>query len=188
MRKAYVATALLSILLLVPSLGAAQQDSILRALREAVGVAEGGDQQSGLFDGSAVVTVDDSEYKIRIQCDTFARPELGFATEPNRVTREATGGQGNTVGLRLRPWKETGDVMVTLERYVAWIPQPTSTGGVLSLTIDMSPASVMRDNMPVLLTYDMWKSGDRPPGRDGVQFEANCTLRDPEAPSYRKVN
>ncbi len=137
--------------------------------------------------GSATVWVGDAEYKIRIECDVASQPELGFTTEPNRITRRDTGGQYNMVNLRLRPWKETGDVMVTLEGTVAWLPRPTSSGGVLAMQVDLSPASIMRDGTPVLLTYDMWNAGDRPPGRDGVRFEANCADRDPEAPAYRKI-
>ena len=48
-------------------------------------------------------------------------------------------------------------------------------------------ASMVRDNMPVALTYDTWKGGDRPPGLEGVQFEANCGFRDPEAPAHRRL-
>jgi hypothetical protein len=91
------------------------------------------------------------------------------------------------IGLSLRSWKETGDVVIRLDRYVAWLPRPTSTGGVLSVELDMSTASVVRDNKPVLVSYDMWQRGDRPPGRTGVRFEATCGQRDPDAPSYRKV-
>lgn len=140
-----------------------------------------------LFDGSAVVRVNDGEYKILILCEDASSPELGFLTEPNRVTRANTGGRYNMVNLRLRDWKDTSDVVVTLNRNVAWLPKPTSVGGKLSLKFDMSPASVLRDNMPVALTYDMWNSGDRPPGYGGVEIEAQCGARDPEAPSYRKV-
>jgi hypothetical protein len=116
-----------------------------------------------------------------------ARPELGFTTEANRVVRAATGGRYNMVKLRVRPWKDTEEAIVSFESYVAWIPRPTSAGGVLSLEVDMSPASTMRDGVPVMLTYDMWSAGERPEGRDGVKFEAQCGSRDPEAPAYRKV-
>ena len=51
----------------------------------------------------------------------------------------------------------------------------------------MSASKIVRDNMPVLLTYEMWKNGERPPGRSGVRFVANCNERDPEAPSSRKL-
>ena len=78
--------------------------------------------------------------------------------------------------------------MISLEGYVAWIPQPASNGGTLSLRLDMSPITVVRDGTPVLLTYDMWTDGDRPPGREGVEFEAQCGQRDPDAPSYRRIS
>jgi hypothetical protein len=140
-----------------------------------------------LVDGSAVVRVEDAEFKILIRCDDASRPELGFSTEPNRITRAANGGRYNMVNLRLRTWKDTGDVLITLDGYVSWIPQPASKGETLSLQLDMSPLKVVRDNTPVLLTYDMWTSGDRPPGRKGVEIEAQCGKRDPEAPSYRRT-
>lgn len=141
-----------------------------------------------LHEGSAVVRTDSAEYKIRILCDDAARPELGFSTEANRVTRAATGGRYNMVSLRLRPWKDTEDVSVSLDGAgIAWIPRPTSVGGVLSLDVVLRPGTVMRNNMPVLVTYDMWKAGDIPPGETSVHFEANCRSRDPEAPSFRKL-
>ena len=55
-----------------------------------------------LTDGSAVIRVDDAEYKILIRCNDASRPELGFSTEPNRITRAAMGGRYNMVNLRLR--------------------------------------------------------------------------------------
>lgn len=79
-------------------------------------------------EGSAVVRVDDMEYVIPIVCDDPSRPELGFSTEPSRVTREATG-RSSGVNLRLRRWKEGPESLVTLDRYVAWIPTPASRGG-----------------------------------------------------------
>ena len=139
------------------------------------------------FPGSAVVTVGEDEYTIRIECRVQGQPEAGFTTEPNRVTREETGGKYNMVTLRLRPWQDTQDVIVSLQNFVAWMPAPASAGGTLSLELDMSPASVMRNNAPVAITYDRWQSGDRPPGQSGVKFEANCSQRDPEAPSFRKL-
>lgn len=41
--------------------------------------------------GTAVVRTDEAEYVIPIECDDATRPELGFSTEPARITREATG-------------------------------------------------------------------------------------------------
>ena len=128
----------------------------------------------------------DAEYTIPIECNDPARPGLGFNTEPSRITREKTG-RSSMVNLRVRPWKDTGDVIVALGAYVAWIKPPPSAGGVMSARLDMSPASMARDNMPVALTYDMWKDGDRPEGVNGVQFKANCGFRDPDAPAYRKL-
>lgn len=139
------------------------------------------------FPGSAVVTVADAEYLIRIECRIEGRPEAGFLTEANRITRRETGGQYNMVSLRMRPWQDTGESVVSFQGYVAWIPTPTSAAGVLSMTLDMAAATVVRDGQPVLLTYDMWHEGDRPAGAEGIRFEANCSTRDPDAPAYRKI-
>lgn len=149
--------------------------------------AQGRDAGNDRFPGSAVVTIDDAEYLIRIECRVRGRPEAGLSTEPNRITREATGGRYNMLSLHLRPWQDTGDVLVSVDRYVAWIPSPTSEGGVLSLELAMSPASVVRQGVPVAVTYDMWKGGDRPAGLDGVRIVANCNARDPEAPAFRRI-
>jgi hypothetical protein len=138
-----------------------------------------------LSQGTAVVRLKDAEYTIPILCDSPSQPQLGFSTEPSRVTREATG-RTSMVNVRLRSWKESGELIVTLNRYVAWLPAPTSAGGSLSMQLDMSPASIVRDNTPVALTYDMWTSGDRPQGLEGVKIDANCSYRDPDAPSYRR--
>lgn len=142
--------------------------------------------ESDRFPGSAVVVVDDNEFLIRLECRVQGRPEAGFITEASRITRAETG-RTNMVNLRLRPWQDTDDVVVSLEGWVAWMPRPTSVGGVLELEIDLASASTMREGTPVLTTYDMWQNGDRPEGRDGVWFEANCSERNPDAPAYRKL-
>lgn len=153
-------------------------------------VAIGGttdDAAAQRFEGTAIVRVADDEYTIPIECDDVARPELGFSTEPSRITRERTG-RTSGVNLRLRGWPDhPGETVVSLDRYVVWMEQPASSGGTLSLTLDMSPVSVVRGGVPVALTYDMWMAGDRPEGIAGVYIEAQCTSRDPEAPSYRKI-
>ncbi len=136
--------------------------------------------------GTAIIHVGEDEYTIPIECDDASRPELGFSTEPSRITKEATG-RTSGVRLGLRQWQETNDVVISLDRYVAWMPRPASAGGVLKMTQDMSPVTIMKDGMPVALTYDMWMDGERPAGITGVSFEAQCSHRDPEAPAYRKV-
>ncbi len=153
------------------------------------GVAAAQSSRPDPHPGSAVVRErgGDSEALIRIECDQASRPEAGFITEPNRITRRETG-QSNMASLRLRPWKDTGDALVTTSWGIAWIPRPTSTGGVLSMEVEVAPASFTRDNMPVAVTYDMWKAGDVPPERATVEFEANCNVRDPAAPSWRKLD
>lgn len=137
------------------------------------------------FDGTAIVRTDQMEYVIPVVCDDLARPELGFATEPSRVTRAATG-RASAANVRLRQWQDSNELLVTLDRYVAWIPMPESLDAVLSLAIAMSPASIVRDGIPVSVTYDMWASGDRPEGIE-VAIEVDCRSRDPAAPSSRRV-
>ncbi|MDH3222190.1 MAG: hypothetical protein OEO23_00630 [Gemmatimonadota bacterium] len=150
------------------------------------GQAQDTERRRTLHEGSAVVTTDRAEYTIRILCDDGARPELGFTTEANRLTRQATG-RSNMVNLRLRPWKDTEDVSISLDGGgIAWIPQPTSAGGILSLDVVLRPGTFVRNGQPVLVTYDMWKAGDIPDGETHVHFEANCASRDPSAPSFRQ--
>ena len=136
--------------------------------------------------GTAIVRAGGSEYTIPIECNDVSRPELGFSTEPSRITREAT---GRTSGVRLivRKWKESSDLVISLDRYVAWVPSQPSTAGVLEMTLDMSPASSLNNGMPTALTYDMWMDGERPAGITGVYFEARCGYRNPAAPAFRKL-
>lgn len=141
-------------------------------------------QEQDRFDGSAIVRTDQMEYIIPIICDDSV-PVLGFQTEPSRVTREATG-RSSQVNLRVRQWQDSTELVVTLDRYVAWVPMPEAQDAVLSMTIAMSPASVVRDGIPVTLTRDMWASGDRPEGIE-VEIEANCQSRDPTAPASRRL-
>lgn len=136
--------------------------------------------------GTAIIHINDSEYTIPIECNDATRPEFGFSTEPSRITRENTG-RSSGVRLTLRQWKETSDLVISLDRYVAWLPSQPSAGSVLKMTLDMSPASSLREGQPVALTYDMWMDGDRPAGVQGVSFEANCGYRDPAAPAFRKL-
>ncbi len=141
-------------------------------------------RESDRFPGSARIVVDDNEFLVRLECRVQGRPEAGFITEANRITRGETG-RSNAVSLRLRPWQDTDDVVVSLEGWVAWMPRPTSVDGVLELTVDMAAVSEMRaDGTTVLTTYDMWNAGERPEGRDGIWFEANCAERDPAAPAF----
>ncbi|MEZ4700967.1 MAG: hypothetical protein R2834_11595 [Rhodothermales bacterium] len=139
------------------------------------------------FEGTAVVRVAEAEYTVPIECDDAARPELGFSTEPSRITRERTG-RTSGVNLRVRSSGEPDESIVSLDRYVAWLPRPASQAGVLTMTIDLSPMTVMQDGQPVLLTRDMWMEGNRPEGLNGVELEARCNGRDPEAPAYRKIS
>jgi hypothetical protein len=135
--------------------------------------------------GSAIVRVADSEYTIPIECNDASRPELGFSTEPARITKQRT---GRTSGVRLtvRPWKETSYLIISLDRYVAWVPPQATSGGIFRMTLDMSPVSFLADGTQKLLTYDEWMAGNRPAGLEGVTFEANCRERDPNAPAVRK--
>lgn len=136
--------------------------------------------------GTATIRVDAQEHTIPIVCDDPAAPESGLYTEPQRVTRERTG-RASGVRLTIRPWKDTTDLIVNLDRYVAWIPRPATADGMVELMLSMSPTTSLRDGMPVLLTYDDWVAGDRPEGLANVRIEANCGYLDPDAPSFRKV-
>lgn len=136
--------------------------------------------------GSAVVRVADSEYLIPIDCYVAYKPELGFSTEPSRITRETTG-RNSMIRLTVRPWRETTELVISLDRYVAWVPTKPSAGGILEMTLDMSPTSILVDGMPAALTFDRWQAGERPDGISGVSFTANCNQRDPDAPAFRKL-
>lgn len=159
--------ALLIVMLLLPFAGAAQEP----------------ERQS---DGVAVVHVDDHDYTIPILCDDAMRPEMGFSTEPSRVTHERTG-RASMARLGLRTWKDTDVVVVTFDRYVAWIPRPASTTGVLSVETSMSPTTVLRNGVPTAYTYEMWNDGDRPEGLESMTFEARCGILAPAAPSVRRT-
>ena len=137
--------------------------------------------------GTATVRTADTEYAIPIECDDANRPELGISTEPARITREATG-RTSGVNLRIRRWQETDELVVSLDRYVAWMPAPSSAGGKLTIELDMSPASITRDGRPTLLTHEMWSNGDRPAGLQSVRIEADCTMRSPDVPTTRRIS
>ena len=136
------------------------------------------------YKGTATVRVADDEYTIPIECNDPSDPNQGFYTEANRKTREETG-RSSGVRLNVRSWKETTDLVVSLDRYVAWVPVPLFAGG--EATLDMSPASSLKNNMPEALTYERWMSGERPEGLQGVKITADCTARDPNAPAFRKI-
>lgn len=138
------------------------------------------------FSGTAIVQVGSSEYTIPIECNDASRPELGLSTEPSRITRQATG-RSSGVRLNVRPWKDPTYLVVSLDSYVAWVPVQPSIGGVLTMTLDMSPASVLKDGVPTALTYDMWMDGERPAGLEDVSLKADCSRRDPAAPAFRKL-
>ncbi len=148
--------------------------------------AQGAETPNARHPGSAVVTFGQDEFLIRIECRVPSKPELGLTTEPNRITREEVG-RSNGTALRLRPWEDTGDILVNAGGKMAWVPAPTSTGGVLSMQVELYPTTITRNGAPVLVTYDMWKAGEHSGEATVAQFEANCTTRDPEAPAYRKL-
>ena len=134
--------------------------------------------------GSATVETGGNRYLIPIECEDAGQPWLGFGTEPNRITRERTG-RSSMVRLTRRTWKETELLVVSLDRYVAWVP--VVRGSPLEMTLDMSPSSVVRDGIPKTMTFDQWQSGDRPEGINGVRISANCANRDPDAPAFEKL-
>jgi hypothetical protein len=146
----------------------------------------GAAQAADTANGTAIILVDDQEYTIPIVCEDPSRPASGLYTEPQRLTRERTG-RASGVRLTIRPWKDTAQLVVSLDRYVAWVPAPSEGGSVLEMTLAMSPASSPRDGIPAALTYDEWLAGDRPPGLENVRIEANCGDLDPAAPAFRKL-
>ncbi len=135
--------------------------------------------------GSAIVRVADAEYTIPIECNQAAAPQAGFSTEPARITRERTR-RSSGVRLTFRPWKETEYFVVSLDRYVAWVPRAVSSTGILEMTLNLSPASSIVNGIPQALTFDRWMAGERAEGLRNVTFIANCRERDPNAPSFRK--
>ncbi len=136
--------------------------------------------------GTATVRVDDKEYTIPIVCSDTSSSAVDIYTEPQRVTRERTG-RASGVRLTIRPWKQTTDLIVSLDRYVAWISHSALADGILEITLNMSPTTTLQGLMPVALTYDEWVAGNRPEGLNNVRIVANCSYLDPDAPSYRKV-
>lgn len=136
--------------------------------------------------GTATVRVDNKQYTIPIVCDNPASPETGLYTEPQRVTRERTG-HASGVRLTIRPWRDTSDLIVNLDRYVAWIPRSATADGVLEISLSMSPTTSLQDGMPVALTYDEWRAGNRPDGLASVKIVANCGYLDPDAPAFQKL-
>ena len=138
-------------------------------------------------EGTATVRVDQNEYIIPIECDDAKKPMLGLNTEPARITKKRTN-RTSGVRLNIRPWKDTDDLIVTLDRYVAWVSSPPGAGGVLNiLQLDMSPISRVVEGIPTLLSYEDWENGERPEGLNDVYIHADCRSRDPEAPSFRKI-
>ena len=137
--------------------------------------------------GTAKITVGDDEYLIPIECNDARRPGRGVFTEPARITKERTG-RSSGVRLTMRPWQDTDDVIITLDKYVAWVDAPLGSGGVWNvLKLDMSPASRVVNGVPTPLSYEDWKNRDRPEGLDDVTIRADCRSRDAEAPAYRKL-
>lgn len=145
-----------------------------------------GAQAAEPANGTATIRVDDNEYTIPIVCSDATSTEIDLYTEPQRITRERTG-RASSVRLTIRPWKKSTDLIVNLDRYVAWIPRRSIADDSLEISLSMSPTTSVRDGMPVALTYDEWLSGNRPEGLDNVKIVANCGFLDPDAPSFRKI-
>lgn len=163
--------------------------AILSATLLLPSVLEAQGSRSARHPGSAILrgATGTGEALIPIECDVPSKPEAGFITEPSRITRRETG-RTSMGSVRLRPWQDTGDVLITTSFGVAWVPAPTSSGGILTMELDVGPAGFERDGMPVAVTYDMWKAGEAPPERTTVYFEANCNTRDPAAPAWKKID
>ena len=139
--------------------------------------------QAGL--GTAVARVGDHDYTVIIECDQSV-PELGFRTQPNRLTREAIG-KSNPINIRLRRWEETDSLVLSVDKYVAWIPRPTSTAGLLEVTVEMSPNSEVRGGTPTLMTHDRWVAGERFEGGRSIRLRATCSAPAGAAPGTATV-
>lgn len=155
---------------------------LLPALLACGATAEAADSANG----TATVRVDDREYTIPIVCSETESSEVDIYTEPQRITRERTG-RASSVRLTIRSWKETDDVIVNVDRYVAWIPRDSISNGLVELSLSMSPTTLVQGGMPVAMTYDEWQSGNRPKGVDDVEIVADCSNLDPDAPAFRKT-
>lgn len=136
-------------------------------------------------EGTAIVTVDEAEYTLPILCYESA-VEAGFMTEANRLTRERTG-RSNMVRVGVRTHQDYDELVVTLDKYAAWVPRENPGASSVTWTLDMSPTGFLRGTTMVALTRDMWVAGDRPEGLKGARIQARCDYRDPEAPKFRKI-
>lgn len=143
-------------------------------------------QAADSANGTATVRVEDREYTIPIVCSETKSTKIDIYTEPQRITRERTG-RASSVRLTIRSWKETDDVIVNVDRYVAWIPRDSISDGLVKLSLSMSPTTLVQGGMPVAMTYDEWQSGNRPKGVDDVEIVADCSNLDPDAPAFRKI-
>ncbi len=137
-------------------------------------------------EGSAVVQLGGQEYTIPILCDDATSAAAGFITEPSRITRERTG-RSSPINLRARPVDGHDELIVTLDRYLTWIPSSATSGASLEAQIDMGPITILRDGLPVLVTREMWANGEQDTAVEGVLINARCDARDPAAPASRRI-
>ena len=134
--------------------------------------------------GTAVLTVGSDVYSLVIECDDAAQPEAGFSTLPSRLMRERHG-RTNGANVRLRAWDER-EVVVSVDRFVAWLPTPSAQGDTLRLQLAMSRNSELRDKRPVLMTHERWQAGERFGAPQSVSLKAWCGSVADDAPSYRR--
>ena len=150
-----------------------------------MGVPLAAQERDELHDGSAVIVVDDSEYTIPILCHSATDVMAGFFTQANRITREQTG-RSSMVNLRLDPTDHDNEVRVQLDRYVAWV-SVNGAANPYAVTLDLANSMDVSAGTPKPVTREDWYNGTRPEGLEGVQIEARCDQRDPEAPKFRKI-
>ena len=127
----------------------------------------------------------DQEHLLPIECRDAGDPAAGISTEPARITRTWTN-QRSSERFNLRPWKNGTHAVVSLGKYIAWIPTPAAEGPILKLTLEMSPASSLVNGIPRAMTFDRWMAGDRSEALT-VSIEANCATRDPATPRFRRI-
>ena len=155
-------------------------------LAAAPAVAAQESSKRSYFPGTAVVQVADGEHTIPIDCYVRSRPDLGFTTEPNQVTRLRTG-RISSIDLSVGP-ADTDGTHISLEGYVAKIPNPTSDEGSLSLSVDLTREDASADRVAaVAFARGEGAVGGRAPDALRVVIEAQCNERVPDAPAYRDL-
>jgi len=156
-------------------------------LSSAIEVSAQESAKRSYFVGTAVIQVADGEYTLPIDCYAKSRPDLGFTTEPNQVTRLRTG-RLSPIDLSITPRSESEEMVIALDGYVARIPRLSATDGTLSLSVDLSREDTSRGTTSaVAFTRDNAANGLHDADRVRVRIDAQCEERSAEAPAHRTV-